>query len=99
VSADEILTEASCLVNGPRNNDYDAPARDYERVVAIFNAGTGRDLTPAEGVYFMLSVKMARIGHNVAQDILHRDSAVDLAGYAECLARVFADRGAANGNH
>lgn len=84
-----ILDEALALVDGDRQDAYDHPAEDYARVVAMFNAGTGRDLTSAEGVYFMLCVKMARLGYNLQSDQLHRDSAVDLAGYVECLARVF----------
>lgn len=84
---DSILTEAAGLVYGPRGELYDHPADDYERTVRIFNALTGIDLTPEQGVLFMLAMKLSR---NVYADLTNkpleqrRDSIVDTAGYLDC---------------
>ena len=77
-SEDSCLTEAQLLVYGNRNRSYGHPYDDYKRTVAIFNAMTGRDLTPAEGADFMLAVKLSRMQHGEK-----RDNYVDLAGYTE----------------
>jgi hypothetical protein len=36
----------------------------------------------------MLSVKLARLGHNFEQDLVHRDSIVDAAGYLWCFGMI-----------
>ena len=86
---DSITADAHALVYGDRGALYDHPAIDYSRTVDLFNAMVeGADLSPAEGVLFMLCVKLSRLGHGIGHDFppeMLRDSIVDLAGYAECL--------------
>ena len=82
---DDVLKEADGLVHGARNKTYGHPLDDYRRVVDIFRAITGIELTPDAGALFMLSVKLARLGHNYEQDLAHRDSIVDAAGYLWCF--------------
>lgn len=77
-----ILEEALRITRGKRNEDYGPPDKDYEKVVGAFNKLTGHDLTASEGIVFMCCVKLSRICHKYS-----RDSVVDLAGYADCLAR------------
>lgn len=79
-AGETVLEEAQRLVYGPRRADYGHPADDYARVTGAFNALTGKDLTAADGILFMLCVKMAREAHRPK-----RDNRVDLAGYAACL--------------
>ena len=78
-----VLTEAHGLVHGDRNEAYDHPYSDYARTVAIFEAWTGIKLTPAEGVQFMVCVKLSRMAHK-----RKRDNYVDAGGYLECLRMV-----------
>jgi len=81
-----ILQEAQALVYGSRQGDYGHPREDYQRTVAIFRAITGHDLTAAEGVWFMIAVKLSR------QSRQHkRDNLTDLCGYTECLARIIGE--------
>ena len=78
---DSVLLEAHRLVRGDRGRDYGPPWEDYARTVEIFNAITGRDLSPAEGITFMVSVKLSRMA--VSPQV--RDHYVDAAGYVDCL--------------
>lgn len=63
-----------------RASTYDSPAgeRSIAKAAAIFNAATGRDLSPRDGWLFMIALKLARStqpGHNA-------DDYEDLAAYA-----------------
>ena len=86
---DSITADAYRLVYGDRGALYDHPAVDYQRTVDLFNAMVeGADLSAAEGVLFMLCVKLSRLGHGIGQGFppeMLRDTITDLAGYAECL--------------
>ena len=86
---DSITADAHALVYGDRGALYDHPAVDYQRTVDLFNSMVeGADLTAAEGVVFMLCVKLSRLGNGIEQGFppeMLRDTIVDLAGYAECL--------------
>jgi hypothetical protein len=92
VNGAEILTEAYQLITGDRNRDYDHPLDDYQKVVDIYRALTGIDLSVEQAILFMVSVKMARIRTNLERDVLHRDSVVDAAGYLGCLSAAVAER-------
>lgn len=85
---DSITADAHRLVYGDRQVAYAHPAHDYGRVVDIFRAITGIELSPEEGALFMKSVKLARIAYGLEQQhppALMRDSIVDDAGYSEVL--------------
>ena len=85
---DSITADAHRLVYGDRQIAYAHPAADYGRVVDIFRAITGIEMTPEEGALFMAAVKLSRIAYGLEQmhpAELVRDSIVDLAGYAEVL--------------
>ena len=85
---DSITADAHRLVYGDRQIAYAHPAADYGRVVDIFRAITGIELSPEEGALFMKSVKLARIAYGLEQQHppeLMRDSIVDDAGYSEFL--------------
>jgi len=81
----EILLEAFNLVNVDRQSTYGHPLDDYSKVVDIYRALTGIDLTVFEGVLFMVSVKLARIRTNMENGSLHHDSMVDTLGYITIL--------------
>lgn len=81
----EAVLEAFHLITGPRQSAYSHPTDDYKRVVDIFGALTGVDLTVEQALLFMVAVKMARLTHNLSDNTLHRDSLVDAIGYLGCL--------------
>lgn len=73
-----ILLDAFRATQGPRRQAYGTPAKNFEDTARIFNAITGRDLTPLECVQFMVAAKLARL----IKTPDHWDSLVDLGGYA-----------------
>lgn len=81
--SESILQEAERLTGGDRREAYGHPADDYARVVGAFNALTGHELTPSEGIMFMVCVKLAREAHKPK-----RDNRTDAAGYLNCLDQV-----------
>jgi hypothetical protein len=85
LSGADILLEAHHLITGDRNRDYSHPVDDYTKVVALFKAMTGIELTLSQAILFMLSIKFARIRSNLEKGILHHDSVADAAGYLGCL--------------
>lgn len=90
---DTILEEAQKSVFGPRQGTYGHPREDFARIAALWTtyaralAETNLDALPTfrpENVAdMMILLKMARL----MQTPEHRDSIVDMAGYAETRAR------------
>lgn len=76
-----ILEDALAAVTGPRAEAYGHPRDNWARTAQIATDLTGRDFTPEECVLILLAVKLARL----RQTPNHRDSLVDLAGYAWVL--------------
>jgi uncharacterized protein DUF6378 len=83
-----ILEEAARLVSGPRAKAYGKMLDGYDRAAVMFNAILG---CPGENIVgarhiplFMIAIKLSRL---VASPE-HRDSIVDIAGWAECYAQV-----------
>lgn len=85
LSGADILLAAHHLITGDRNRDYSHPVDDYTKVVNIFRAFTGIDLTLSQAILFMLAIKFSRIRSNLEKGILHYDSVADAAGYLGCL--------------
>jgi len=79
-----ILEEAQSLVHGDRNATYGFPWEDYARTVGAFKALMGdkkiADMTPEDGMMFMVCVKLSR-----QINLPKRDNLVDAAGYLECI--------------
>lgn len=79
-----ILEEALSVVTGPRAAAYGDARVNWGRTAEIASSIIGKDLTPEELVLILVAVKLARL-HTTGN---HRDSIVDLAGYAQILAYV-----------
>lgn len=79
---DDVLREAERLTHSDRNATYGPPSEDYARVAAIYNAITGSTLTSYDCALMMIAVKLARIGKHHHTEDTHKDSIVDLCGYA-----------------
>ena len=78
-----ILAEADTLVNGPRQADYDHPARDFAKTATMWSAILGCKVKPEDVGLCMIAVKLARESHRHKTDNL-----TDIAGYAQTVEMV-----------
>ena len=87
--ASELLGRAAALMH-ERGQTYDEPEgeRSMGKIVAAFNAITGRDLSESEGWMFMQQVKLVRL---FTRSDYHADSAEDNIAYAALLAEAKGD--------
>lgn len=77
-----ITTVAHNLVSGARGADYGHPLEDFTRTGKLWAAVLGiEEVTPEQVALCMAQVKISRL----CQTPTHRDSIVDIAGYAETL--------------
>lgn len=79
-----VLTEATQLITGDRNNAYGPPTQDFDRTAAMASAFgfqvNGQPLAAHHVAIFMILLKTSRLAWTPAK----RDSWVDAAGYAGC---------------
>jgi hypothetical protein len=80
-----ILEIAHSLVHGERQAAYTHPSESFARTAAIFSGIISHKLkeplTPQDAALLLIGLKISRLTANQT----HRDSVVDIAGYAECL--------------
>jgi hypothetical protein len=82
----EICDEALSIVNGARRQAYGGPEENFGRIAKLwtdhlFNLdvlATGCEIKPRDVGLLMILMKVARL----AESPRHRDSVVDLVGYA-----------------
>ena len=79
-----LLAEARAAVNGARNDSYDEPESNFERIAALWSAYLGREITPTDVAVMNVLQKVGRLMYSPT----HWDSWVDIAGYAACGADV-----------
>lgn len=84
-----VLEEAARLVDGARGDTYGHPADDFGRTAAMVS-GLLREklrepLTAADVGLIQVCVKLSRLAATPG----HRDSLVDVAGYARTVEMVF----------
>lgn len=87
--ASPIETEAQGLVrNGARQAVYGNPRSDFQRTAGIWSGSLSAKLrepiTPEDVALMMAGLKMSRLAASPG----HRDSIVDLIGYAICFDRL-----------
>lgn len=79
----QILTEASGLITGQRQQDYGTPEENFQRMADYANIHFAKNLanntpiTPRQTAEYMILLKMARTINSPT-----RDSYVDIGGYA-----------------
>ncbi len=84
-----ILEDAAAAVYGPRQEAYGHPYISMSQIALGFQAVLATKLAPGESIsaedvaLCLIQVKVARLSTTPA----HVDSMVDIAGYAEVLAR------------
>jgi Domain of unknown function (DUF6378) len=86
---ERVLDDAKTAVVGERNKSYGPPVDNFNRIVAYWEAHmemTERPtkFKPEDVAVFMILAKLARLAETPA----HRDSIVDIAGYAACYGDV-----------
>lgn len=83
-----ILDEAKAMVYGARNESYGHPRNNFAATAALWNAylfqgARSGPITEEDVAMLMVLLKVARLENGY-----HRDSAVDLAGYAATYERL-----------
>jgi hypothetical protein len=78
-----ILKHAAEII-ADRRTTYGDPAASMATVAARWSVTLGHPVTPAEVMLCMIDLKLARLAH----DPTHRDSVVDVIGYAALLPEV-----------
>lgn len=85
----DLLQEADRIISNDRNKSYGEPDEDFQRIAAIASAmgfridsggGEIRELRGADVAKFMIALKISRLMWSET----HRDSWLDIAGYAGC---------------
>ena len=78
-----VLGEAAAVL-AERAGAYGPPAASMASTAARWSITLGRPVTPAQVVLCMIDLKLARL----ANDPAHRDSVIDVIGYAALLPEV-----------
>ena len=73
-----ILDDAAKAVDGPRRSTYGHPRDNHTRTAALWSAFLGISLSARQVCMMNILQKVSRDAHGVA----HRDTLVDIAGYA-----------------
>lgn len=80
MSKETILQEAERIVNGPRREEYGGVTESFTRIAKLWSAILDVEVTPDQVSLCMVGLKIARFCASY-----HRDSIVDIAGYARTL--------------
>lgn len=81
-----ILEQALDITKGDRARDYGGALPDAERWAKMFSALTGLDVRPEHQPLALICLKLSRTSQ--APGCFHRDSVVDIAGWARVLEMV-----------
>lgn len=72
-----ILQEAERLINGDRQGSYGPPEQSLKDIANLWGAYLGKEISPQDVANLMILLKVSRSKRGY-----HRDSFVDIAGYA-----------------
>lgn len=81
----QLLHEADKITSQDRNSAYGEPEDNFSNIAAYWNAYAAQrefrvDFNNQDVAHMMILMKMARLATNLE----HRDSLLDIAGYAAC---------------
>ncbi|AVR76634.1 hypothetical protein SEA_COOG_48 [Mycobacterium phage Coog] len=79
-----VLQEAERLINGERQQQYGEATESFQRIANLWSAYKGVNITELDVVNMMVLLKVSR-----TQGAYHRDSYVDIAGYAGLGERLY----------
>ena len=85
-SEDTVRDEAKRIIHGPRQADSGRPRETCTDIAVLWSSILGVEVLPAQVVMCMITLKVARLKKGY-----HRDSVVDIAGYAGVLEMVHND--------
>ena len=80
----DLIEEAYAIVNGSRQADYGPPEDNFARIAKRWSTHAGVTVCAEDAALMMIDLKLARL--KATPD--HRDSVVDLIGYALCYWRI-----------
>ncbi|MGW1740464.1 DUF6378 domain-containing protein [Nocardia sp. NPDC001965] len=83
VPAPDVLSEAHALIWGDRENTYGDPRESFARIAGMWSAYLGHPVTPLDVANLMICMKVSR-----TRTAYHRDSYVDIGGYAASAERI-----------
>jgi len=75
-----LLAEAADIVSNDRNTIYGEPEDTFARIATLWSSYLGVTIRTVDVANLMVLMKVARLATNPT----HRDSWVDVAGYAAC---------------
>ena len=78
MNREDFLEQAAELVSATRDEVYGDPLTNHQRIADLWSAILGINVEPEEVVLCMIAVKMSRLCNTFD----HKDSWVDIAGYA-----------------
>ena len=78
-----VLDEAKDIIYGDREKTYGKPSKNLETIAVFWSEYIGTKLSAKDVAVMMILLKSARL----ANDITHRDSIVDICGYAALIER------------
>lgn len=81
---DQILETAGQLINGERRQTYGDAQESFDRIASLWSIILGTNVSAADVARCMVAMKLARLSGSDE----HRDSWVDIAGYAALGAEV-----------
>lgn len=89
-----FLQQAENLINGDRQNDYGDKLQNFSQIAMLWQGTLAAKLapdaaiTPEDVALCMIQVKIARLAKNPD----HKDSILDVAGYAGCYDKLQEER-------
>lgn len=88
-----VLEEASTIVFGDRQDDYGDTARSFLRIARLWSVVLEHEVSAEDVALCLIQLKVARSvnqhhADGAGEGLIKRDSIVDIAGYAQCLALV-----------
>ena len=89
-----LLEQADQLINGPRQNDYGDKLQNFSQIamgwqmLLATKLRPDAEIAPEDVALCMIQVKLARL----AKSPDHKDSILDVAGYAGCYDLLQAER-------
>jgi hypothetical protein len=86
---EKLLEEARRAIGGDRQRDYGPPTPSFERIASMWAAILGVEVSAEQYAMCMVAVKLGRL----VETPNHRDSWMDIAGYAALGSEVAATEG------
>jgi hypothetical protein len=84
LTTESVLTEAARITATDRQQTHGAARENHERIAALWSPILGVEVTPQQAALCMIQVKVSRLLNTPD----HRDSVVDIAGYASVYAEI-----------